>query len=118
MSIDKGSDNGSIRFSYTNNSSESVIEGSDLTSHNFNLRSVVDLSDKLNVDAKATYFSQEVTSRSSTIGAQGLLAYVYQMPRNIITNDLRDYQMDNPATPADFGVITYSDGLTGEIRIG
>ena len=70
-------------------------------------------SDKLNIDAKATYFSQEVTNRSSTVGAQGLLGYVYKMPRNIITNDLRDYQMDNPATPADYGVITYSDNLTG-----
>lgn len=113
LSVDKGSDNGSIRFSYTNNTSESVIEGSDLTSHNFNLRSVINLSDKLNIDAKATYFSQEVTNRSSTIGAQGLLGYVYKMPRNIITSDLRDYQMDNPATPADYGVITYSDNLTG-----
>ena len=37
LSIDKGSDAGSIRFSYTNNSSESIVENSDLNSHNFNL---------------------------------------------------------------------------------
>ena len=44
ISLDKGSENGSVRFSYTNNSSESMIEGSDLESHNFNLRGVADLS--------------------------------------------------------------------------
>ena len=40
LSLDKGSETGSTRFSYTNNSSESIVEGSDLESHNFNLRSV------------------------------------------------------------------------------
>jgi TonB-dependent SusC/RagA subfamily outer membrane receptor len=71
LSIDKGSEAGSIRFSYTNNSSESIIEGSDLNSHNFNLRAIANLSDKLTVDSKATYFTQEVGQRSSTTGAQG-----------------------------------------------
>lgn len=113
VSLDKGSESGSVRFSYTNNSSESMIEGSDLNSHNFNLRSVADLSDKLSIDAKATYFTQEVTNRASTNGAQGLLGYVYGMPRNVITNDLRNYQLDNPATPEEFAVIKYDDGLTG-----
>ena len=113
ISLDKGSENGSVRFSYTNNSSESMIEGSDLDSHNFNLRGVADLSEKLSIDTKATYFTQEVTNRASTNGAQGLLGYAYGMPRNIVTNDLRNYQLDNPATPEEFGVITYSDGLVG-----
>jgi len=113
ISLDKGSENGSVRFSYTNNSSQSMIEGSDLDSHNFNLRGVADLSEKLSIDAKATYFTQEVTNRASTNGAQGLLGYTYGMPRNIVTNDLRNYQLDNPATPEEFGVITYSDGLVG-----
>ena len=113
ISLDKGSENGSVRFSYTNNSSESIIEGSDLDSHNFNLRGVANLSEKLSIDAKATYFTQEVTNRASTNGAQGLLGYTYGMPRNLVTNDLRNYQLDNPATPEEFGVITYSDGLVG-----
>ncbi len=28
--------------------------------------------------------------------------YTYGMPRNIVTNDLRNYQLDNPATPEEF----------------
>jgi TonB-linked SusC/RagA family outer membrane protein len=113
VSVDKGSESGSVRLSYTNNSSESMIENSDLESHNFNLRAVTNLSDKLSVDAKATYFTQEVSNRASTTGAQGLLGYVYRTPRNIIMDDLRDYQMDSPATPEEFGVIKYDDGLSG-----
>lgn len=113
VSIDKGSEMGSIRFSYTNNSSESIIENSDLSSHNFNLRAVANLSDKLTVDAKGTYFTQNVANRASTTGAQGLLSHVYNMPRNIVTDDLRNYQMENPSSPSDFNVIRYAGGNTG-----
>jgi TonB-linked SusC/RagA family outer membrane protein len=109
LSVDKGSEAGSIRFSYTNNSSQSIVEESDLNSHNFNLRSIINLSDKLTVDAKATYFTQEVTNRASTTGAQGLVGMLYRMPRNVAINDLRNYQMPNPGTPQEFGVITYTD---------
>ena len=113
ISMDKGSENSSFRFSYTNNQSEAIVENSDLNSHNFNLRSITNLSDKLTLDAKATYFTQIVKNRSSTTGAQGLLGYVYNMPRNVAVDDLRNYQMDNPATPSDFAVIRYADGNTG-----
>ena len=113
VSIDKGSDSGSIRFSYTNNSSESIVENSDLNSHNFNLRGVANLSDRLTVDAKATYFTQDVKNRASTTGAQGLLTHVLNMPRNVDIEDLRTYQVDNPATPAEFAVIRYADEFIG-----
>jgi TonB-linked SusC/RagA family outer membrane protein len=113
VSFDKGSEAGSIRFSYTNNSSESIVENSDLNSHNFNLRSVSNLSDKLTIDTKATYFTQEVTNRASTIGAQGLIRYVNEMPRNVNIDDLRTYQKENPATPEDYAVIRYADEFVG-----
>ena len=113
LSIDKGSENTSVRFSYTNNSSESIVENSDLGSHNFNLRAVTNLSDKLTIDTKATYFTQVVNNRASTTGAQGLLAYVYNMPRNVAVDDLRNYQMTNPGSPSDFNVIRYADGNIG-----
>ena len=113
LSVDKGSDAGSIRFSYTNNSSESIVENSDLNSHNFNLRAVANLSDKLTIDAKATYFTQDVKNRASTTGAQGLLTHLFNMPRNVDTEDLRTYQVDNPASPADFAVIRYADEFIG-----
>jgi TonB-dependent SusC/RagA subfamily outer membrane receptor len=79
ISLDKASEAGSIRFSYTNNSTESILENSDLNSHNFNLRGVANLSDKLSVDSKATYFTQEVNNRTFG-GGEGILGYVYNMP--------------------------------------
>jgi len=109
VSVSKGSETGSIRFSYTNNATEGIIENSDLDSHNFNLRAVANLSDKLTIDSKATYFIQKVTNRASTTGAQGLINYVYSMPRNVAVNDLRTYQMENPSTPDDFKVISYGE---------
>jgi hypothetical protein len=106
VSLDKGSELGSVRFSYTNNSTESILPNSDLESHNFNLRGTAQLSDKLSIDSKATYFTQNVNNRAS-LGGEGVLAYVYTMPRNVDVNDLMDYQMANPSTPAEFGVISY-----------
>lgn len=111
LSVDKGSEDGSIRFSYTNNSSGSIIEKSDLNSHNFNLRAIANLSDKLTFDSKATYFTQEVRQRSSTTGAQGSIGTLYRMGRNVITDDLRNYQMENPGTPSEFKVISYGPSM-------
>ncbi len=106
ISLDKGSDAGSVRFSYTNNSTESILPNSGLNSHNFNLRGIAKLSDKLSIDSKATYFTQEVTNRAS-LGGEGVLNYVYSMPRNVDVDDLKNYQKDNPATLEDYRVISY-----------
>ena len=49
-----------FRFSYTNTSANSMVPGSDLSRHNFNLRGTTNLTDKFNVDAKVTYFRSEL----------------------------------------------------------
>ncbi|HKL33449.1 MAG TPA: SusC/RagA family TonB-linked outer membrane protein [Tangfeifania sp.] len=91
ISLDGGGEDYSMRFSYTNNFTESMLPSSDLMSHNFNLRGVVDLTSKLNVDAKSTYFIQEINNRASQ-GAEGVLAYVLDMPRNVAIDDLKTFQ--------------------------
>ena len=106
ISLDKGTETSSVRFSYTNNSTESILPNSNLDSHNFNLRGTAQLSDKLSIDSKATYFTQTVNNRAS-LGGEGVLAYVYTMPRNVDVNDLMVYNMENPSTPEEFGVISY-----------
>ena len=70
---------------------ESMLPNSDLVSHNFNLRAIANLTDKLTVDAKATFFTQKINNRASQ-GSEGVLAYVYDMPRNVDIADLEDYQ--------------------------
>jgi len=100
VSLDGGGQNYSARFSYTNNMTESMLPNSDLKSHNFNFRTNVNLTDKLSVDAKATYFTQELRNRASQ-GSEGVLAYVYDMPRNVDIVDLETYQ--DPVTLNSWG---------------
>ncbi len=59
-----------------------MLPNSDLQSHNFNLRGLLDLSDKLHIDSKATFFTQDVDNRVN-LGTEGVLAFVYSMPRNV-----------------------------------
>jgi len=113
ISLSNGFENGSIRFSYTNNSSESMLPNSDLQSHNFNLRAITNLGDKLTIDSKATYFTQEINNNNQVTGAQGLLTNVYLMPRNVDQNDLRKYQVDNPSNALEYQSISYSSGQWG-----
>ncbi|HKJ78942.1 MAG TPA: TonB-dependent receptor plug domain-containing protein, partial [Prolixibacteraceae bacterium] len=91
LALDGGGENYSMRFSYTNNYTESMLPNSDLLSHNFNLRGIIDLTDKFSIDAKTTYFVQDVNNRASQ-GAEGVLAYVLDMPRSVDINDLKVYQ--------------------------
>ncbi|MFD1094926.1 SusC/RagA family TonB-linked outer membrane protein [Salegentibacter chungangensis] len=101
VSMDKGGEDYSVRFSYTNNNTTSVIPNSELQSHNFNLRGVIDLSDKLSLDTKATYFTQELNNRVN-LGTEGVLAFVYRMPRNIRIDDLKKYKPSLWANPQMF----------------
>lgn len=100
VSLDGGGENYSARFSYTNNMTESMLPNSDLNSHNLNLRMYVDLTSKLSVDAKATYFTQKINNRASQ-GSEGVLAYVYDMPRNVDIEDMKTYR--DPETLNSWG---------------
>lgn len=92
IALDGGGENYSVRFSYTNNYTEAMLPNSDLKSHNFNLRSLVDLTDRLKLDAKATYFIQDINNRGSQ-GTEGILSTILTMPRNVDIEDLKVYQM-------------------------
>ena len=107
IALQKGSESGSVRFSYTNNNSESILPNSGLESHNFNLRGTLELSEKLSIDSKATYFTQEVSNRQFA-GGEGVVSSVYGIPRNVTMSDLEKYQVDNPGTPAEYKVLNYA----------
>ena len=107
ISLQKGSDAGAFRFSYTNNNSTSILPNSDLQSHNFNIRGSYNLSDKLSIDAKATNFSQEVSNRQFA-GGEGVISYVYGIPRNVAIDDLKTYQVENPGSPDEYKVLNYA----------
>ena len=112
ISLEKGSDMGSVRFSYTNNNSSSILENSFLDSHNFNLRAIANLNDKLSIDAKATYFTQDVQNRTA-ISGEGVINPVYLMPRSVNIEDLRTYQAADRAVLEDYYVLSYGGGANG-----
>lgn len=111
LALDQGSEAHSIRFSYTNNNTKSILPNSDLDSHNFSLRALADLSDKFSIDSKATYFTQELNNRVN-MGSEGILAYLYSMPRNIRLDDLKKYKPSLWEDPSmfqnEYNVISYA----------
>ena len=109
LSLSNSNEKSSVRFSYTNSDIGSILPGSSVKRHNFNLRGYAKLSDKLTLDSKVTYFVQEARNRPNQ-GTQGVMAYLLTMPRNISNSDLQNYQnLENPLDPANpYAVIGHS----------
>ncbi|NPA36783.1 MAG: SusC/RagA family TonB-linked outer membrane protein [Chlorobi bacterium] len=101
FAIEAGNDVANMRFSYTNNTSSGIIPNSDLKRNNFNLRGVMNASKWLTLDAKATYFSQQASNRAVQ-GTEGIMAYLYTIPRNADINDYKNYQAP------DFSSVSHS----------
>ena len=100
LALDGGNDKINMRFSYTNSQLNSIIPNSRIERNNFNLRAFAKLTDKLTVDAKATYFKQYGKNRPS-LGTEGIMSTLINIPRNIVINDLKTYQ--DPLTLSSIG---------------
>ncbi|RKD92024.1 SusC/RagA family TonB-linked outer membrane protein [Mangrovibacterium diazotrophicum] len=91
LALTAGNDEVNVRFSYTNTEAQATIPNSKIQRHNFNLRGFAKLTDRLSVDAKATYFKQYGKNRP-TLGTEGLMSTLYNIPRNVDINDYKTYQ--------------------------
>ena len=111
LAINGSGEKSSVYFSYTNSDITSVLPNSSLKRNNFNLRGFSKLSDKMTFDSKITYFIQDAQNRPNQ-GTEGLAAYLWALPRNVATNDLRNYQdVNNPIDPSNpYGVIAPKSG--------
>ncbi len=99
ISLNGGSENTSVRFSYTNTDIGSILPNSEVKRNNFNLRGFSKLSDRMTLDAKMTYFLQDAHNRPNQ-GTEGLMAYLWPLARNVDIDDLKDYQdIENPIDP-------------------
>ncbi|MBD0850904.1 SusC/RagA family TonB-linked outer membrane protein [Maribacter arenosus] len=99
ISLNSGSENASVLFSYTNTDIGSILPNSEVKRNNFNLRGFANLSDRMTLDAKITYFLQDATNRPNQ-GTEGLMAYLWPLARNVDINDLKVYQnIENPIDP-------------------
>ncbi len=91
LSLEGGNERSSLRFSYTNNKTESIIPNSDLSSDNFSLRGFSNVNDKFSVDAKVSYLTRKINNQPS-VGSQGIMSFLLSMPRNVAISDLKKYQ--------------------------
>lgn len=99
VALSGSSENSSVRFSYTNSDIGAILPNSGIQRDNFNLRAFTNLSDKLSLDTKVTYFVQKAQNRPNQ-GTEGLAAYLYPLARNVITDDLRTFQnLENAIDP-------------------
>jgi TonB-linked SusC/RagA family outer membrane protein len=111
IALDGGNAQSTLRFSYTNTSANSMVPGSELSRHNFNLRGTTNLTDKFNVDAKVTYFIQSAHNRP-VMGTEGLIAWLYRIPRNMMIEDYGPEQ-EKYQDPATYAVKTHTSGTYG-----
>ena len=97
ISIEKATDNTSVRLSYTNTHSTFTIKDWELTNrHNLSLKASSSLSDKLQVDANIMYAYTQVNNRLYQNGSARNPAYqyIYQLP-NMYSGNLRPYKDEN-----------------------
>ena len=80
-------------FSYTNTLSRGIIRNNELRRHNVNLRITSKLSKNLNMDAKVTYFHQEVKDRLYTGDSfYNPMRAIYRQPSNISQEEAKTYE--------------------------
>lgn len=93
IALTAGNENLHGYFSYTNTQSRGIVRYNDLKRNNFNLRVDGKLSKRLTLDAKITYFNQEVDNRVTTGDAfANPMRAIIRMPTNISTEQAKDYE--------------------------
>lgn len=99
ISVSGGTEKIQNYFSYTNTSTKGIVPTNNLNSHNVNLRLTTQISKRLSIDAKVTYFKQNLENRTNSSNNPVIRAY--QIGRNIRLSDVKDYQvMDENGVPA------------------
>ncbi|MCL6274653.1 SusC/RagA family TonB-linked outer membrane protein [Muricauda sp. 2012CJ35-5] len=101
VALSAGGEKASVRFSYTNSDIESILPNSGIDRDNFNLRAFANLTDKLTLDTRVTYFLQTARNRPNQ-GTEGVAAYLWPLARNVSLTDLQVFQdIENPINPND-----------------
>ncbi|MFI1744251.1 SusC/RagA family TonB-linked outer membrane protein [Thalassobellus sediminis] len=91
LSASMGTDKIQGYFSYTNTQAEGIVEGNKLERHNVNLRLTSNLTDKLKLDVKTNFISQEINNPVAA-GEGQIGQAVYTMPRSLPSSQYKDYQ--------------------------
>jgi TonB-linked SusC/RagA family outer membrane protein len=82
-------------LSYTYTSTQGIIPFNDLARHNVNLRINNQIGSRFSTDAKVTYVRQDIKDRPRTGEENSPTIDIYQIPRNISTDDAKQYEFYN-----------------------
>ena len=94
IAVSKSGELGSIRMSYQNLDQEGVVPNTDLRRNSFNLSGVLDLTEKLTLNANVNYIKTDSDNRPSlSYGTESIMYLFIWYGRQINTNSLRDYWM-------------------------
>ena len=95
VAFEGGNETANFRFSFTDFKGNGIVPNSSLNKNTFNLRTGVNLSDKLSVDSKVTYFTQDAKNRAQMgWGSQNPLIPLFRMTRNDDISDFRNNKVD------------------------
>jgi TonB-linked SusC/RagA family outer membrane protein len=93
LAITSGKQDMQTYFSYTNTQSRGIVPGNELKRHNVNLRITSQLSKKLSLDTKLTYFHQSVNDRVSTgDDFSNPMRAILRQPSNISEAQAKNYK--------------------------
>jgi TonB-linked SusC/RagA family outer membrane protein len=93
IALTAGRENIQGYFSFTNTSSNGIMQGNNLSRNNFNVRITGNLSKKLSFDTKLTYFHQDVNNRVSTgDDFANPMRAILRVPSNISLEQCKDFE--------------------------
>jgi TonB-linked SusC/RagA family outer membrane protein len=95
IGVSGGSEKMQTYLSYTYTSTQGIVPFNDLARHNVNFRINNQISKRISTDAKVTYVRQDIKDRPRTGEENSPTIDIYQIPRNISTDDAKQYEYAN-----------------------
>ena len=95
IGVSGGSEKMQTYLSYTYTSTQGIVPFNDLARHNVNFRINNQISRRFSTDAKVTYVRQDIKDRPRTGEENSPTIDIYQIPRNISTDDAKQYEYAN-----------------------
>lgn len=91
VGVTTGSDKIQTYLSYANNYFEGIVPTNSLMRQTFNVRTGINITDRLTADAKITYVVQDIHNKPG-VGGDGLvIANLYRIPRTVNLDEYKNY---------------------------
>jgi len=112
LSVDGGNDRLNYRFSYANTHVDGYVPTNTLNRNNFNLRTQAKITDKLHIDAKASYILQNAENRPTLSDAADNPAYLLiSQPRSLGNDIMSHYKWTAEDVARQLGFSNVFEGL-------